>query len=230
MNDTIDVKTPAGSRGSGDAEDGSTLSTHALAKIMGLIRAGELRPGSVVNEADLAKRFGVSRGPIREAMRQLEGRKLLIREPYQRARVVDLDLRRIREIYELREALEGMACRLAAARMSEEALAAMMQAVEFAKGPENYSFIDTQYPFNFHEEVVKSCGNEYIQQALATDLYDLIRLYRWSNKVKAVNLDKPSRDHWQICRAMMARDQELSESLMRAHIQRALTLIETHST
>ena len=63
----------------------------------------------------------MSRGPVREAVRRLEGRKLIVREAYQRARVVPLTLAHIKEIFELRECLEGMACRLAARRMTAPA-------------------------------------------------------------------------------------------------------------
>jgi len=203
-----------------------TLSFVALAKIIGLIRSGELRPGDVVNETDLAKKFGISRGPVREAVGQLQGRKLVTREPYQRARVVKLDFERIREIYELRECLEGMACRLATLRMNDAALADLMAAVDLAKGPDNYSLVDTDYPFNFHEAIVNACGNSKIRQALSGELYDLIRLYRWSAHIRVPEERAHSRDHWQICRAMLARDADLAESLMRAHIRRVAALIE----
>ncbi|MDF2997510.1 MAG: GntR family transcriptional regulator [Xanthobacteraceae bacterium] len=207
------------------AED-LTLSLAAMTKIIGLIRSGELHPGDVVNETDLAKKFGISRGPVREAVRQLQGRKLITREPYQRARVVKLNYSQIREIYELRECLEGMACRLATVRMSDEELANLMAAVEQAKGPDNYSLIDTDYPFNFHKAVVNACGNSKIRQTLSGELYDLIRLYRWSAHIRVPEGRAHSRDHWQICRAMQARDADLAESLMRAHIRRVAALIE----
>jgi DNA-binding GntR family transcriptional regulator len=203
-----------------------TLSSVAMAKIIGLIRGGELLPGDIVNETDLAKQFGISRGPVREAVRQLQGRKLITREPYQRARVVRLDFAQIREIYELRECLEGMACRLATLKMSDAELADLMAAVEQAKGPDNYSLVDTDYPFNFHEAIVNACGNAKIRQALSGELYDLIRLYRWSTHIRVPEARAHSRDHWQICRAMQARDADLAESLMRGHIRRVAALIE----
>ncbi|QJP14136.1 GntR family transcriptional regulator [Starkeya sp. ORNL1] len=203
-----------------------TLSSVAMAKIIGLIRGGELLPGDIVNETDLAKQFGISRGPVREAVRQLQGRKLITREPYQRARVVRLDFAQIREIYELRECLEGMACRLATLKMSDAALAELMAAVELAKGPDNYSLVDTDYPFNFHEAIVNACGNSKIRQSLSGELYDLIRLYRWSTHIRVPEGRAHSRDHWQICRAMQARDADLAESLMRGHIRRVAALIE----
>lgn len=71
-----------------------------------LIMSGELAPGSQIIEADLADRFGVSRGPLREALRQLIEDGLLVTVPYTGTHVVDLSLKDIREIYSLRTALE----------------------------------------------------------------------------------------------------------------------------
>lgn len=71
-----------------------------------LIMSGELAPGSQIIEADLAERFGVSRGPLREALRQLIEDGLLVTVPYTGTHVVDLSLKDIREIFSLRTALE----------------------------------------------------------------------------------------------------------------------------
>ncbi|WP_323038580.1 GntR family transcriptional regulator [Gemmobacter sp.] len=71
-----------------------------------LIMSGELAPGSQIIEADLADRFGVSRGPLREALRQLIEDGLLVTVPYTGTHVVDLSLKDIREIFSLRTALE----------------------------------------------------------------------------------------------------------------------------
>jgi DNA-binding GntR family transcriptional regulator len=210
-------------------EAGGTLAQAALDRIIGLIRSGELKPGGILNEADLSKRFGMSRGPVREAVRQLEGRKLVRREPYQRARVAEYDLREIHDIYEVREALEGMACRLATRRMSDEQLVRLVEQVESARRPENYSFIFTDHGFNLHEVVVRECGNARIQEILCQDLYDMVRLYRWSHDIGPAKDGPALRDHWQICRAMLARDEDLAESLMRAHLQRVMRLVREGS-
>lgn len=210
-------------------EVGGTLSQVALSRIIALIRSGELKPGGIINEKDLAKRFGMSRGPVREAVRQLEGRKLVRREPYQRARVAEYELREIHDIYEVREALEGMACRLATRRMSDQKLAELVEQVERSRRPENYSFIFTDYSFNLHEVIVRECGNERIQEILCSDLYDTVRLYRWTHDIRPAKDGPALRDHWQICRAMLARDEDLAESLMRAHIQRVMMLVREGS-
>ena len=203
-----------------------TLAQTALDRIVALLQRGELRPGSVINETDLAKRFGMSRGPVREAIGRLEGRRLVVREAYQKARVAPLELKQIKEIFELRECLEGMACRLATLRMSEQALSSLVEKVGRPKSEGDPALnFTSEYRFNFHLAVVGGCENPRIQSVLTSEVYDLVRLYRWSANAVPGRDGAAQREHWQICRAMSLRDEELAESLMRAHIQRSMQLL-----
>jgi DNA-binding GntR family transcriptional regulator len=201
-----------------------TLSEIALKSVMGLIRSGELKPGAIVNEVELAKKLGMSRGPVREAVRTLEGRKIVTREAFQRARVSKLNADQITAIFELREALEGMACRLATQRMSDEELAKLASSATVLS-PSDNSFVLTDSPVNFHQVIVGACGNERIQAVLSDDVYDVVRFYRWSSPPVERIAHGRSHEHWQIVRAMQARDEELAESLMRAHIRRVRQLV-----
>jgi len=100
-----------------------TLSEHVFRRIQTAIVKGEIPPGSKISEPELARTYGISRGPLREAIHRLEGQKLLVRVPHVGARVVSLSHAELIELYEIRESLEGMACRLAAERMSEAEIA-----------------------------------------------------------------------------------------------------------
>ncbi|WP_243209522.1 GntR family transcriptional regulator, partial [Pseudomonas aeruginosa] len=100
-------------------DDGETLSEHVFRKIQSAIVSGEIAPGSKISEPELARTYGISRGPLREAIHRLEGLRLLVRVPHVGARVVSLSHAELIELYEIRESLEGMACRLAAERMSQ---------------------------------------------------------------------------------------------------------------
>ncbi|MGV6873773.1 GntR family transcriptional regulator [Pseudochelatococcus sp. B33] len=201
---------------------GGTLAHAALDRIIELIRSGELMPGGIVNEVDLAKRFDMSRGPIREAIRHLEGRKLIVREAYQRARIVPLGSNQIREIFELRECLEGMACRLATRIMTDEQMEAFVAQVEHVHDAQSLArFYTTDFRFNFHLLIVENCGNRRIQDLLTNEVYELVRLYRWTAKAEPGRDGMAHIEHWQIARAMKTRDENLAESLMRTHIQRS---------
>lgn len=193
-----------------------TLGEELFQSILGLVDSGELAPGSIVNEAALALRFGVSRGPVREAIRRLQGIQLVTREPFMRARVVSLEPRAIVELFEMREALEGFACRLAATAMPAAAidqLAGDLEAARAADGP--------AADFDFHERIVRGCGNQRIIESLCGDLYHLLRMYRRSSGAVPARKERAFAEHWQILRAIQARDPDLAESLMRSHIARA---------
>src|SRR5271157_3030069 len=100
-----------------------TLADIASHRLAHSIVTGELAQGQKLNEAELAERFGMGRGPLREALRHLEGMRLVKRVPNAGARVVVLDRNTMSDLYAVREALEGMACRIAATQMTEEEIA-----------------------------------------------------------------------------------------------------------
>ena len=99
-------------------EEEKTLSDKASMRLTQAIITGELAQGQKLSEADLATRFGISRGPLREAIRQLEGMRLVKRVPHAGARVIKLDRQSMADLYRVREALEGLACRMAAEQMT----------------------------------------------------------------------------------------------------------------
>src|SRR3546814_6180353 len=113
MLDTIDISSPA-------QVDNGTLSEHVFRLIQAAIVKGDIAPGSKISEPELARTYGISRGPLRAAIHRLEGQRLLVRVPHVGARVVSLSHAALLELYEIRESLEGMACRLAAERMTRE--------------------------------------------------------------------------------------------------------------
>ncbi|HWX48493.1 MAG TPA: GntR family transcriptional regulator [Roseomonas sp.] len=187
--------------------------------LLARIQSGELPPDSVVNEAALAQEFGVSRGPVREAVRRLQGIGLVSREPYLRARIVSLDKGEVLELFQMREALEGFAARLAAERMRPEELAALEAGLE----ADRQAWMAKGAPtgFDFHGQILEAARNRRLKAMLGGDLYLLLRLYRQRSGSDRVRKQAAYREHWQILRALKARDPELAESLMRAHVASA---------
>lgn len=195
-----------------------TLGEEIFGRILDLIYSTELAPGMVVNESVLATRFGVSRGPVREAIRRLQGIQLVSREPFLRARVVSLSAQAILELFQMREALEGYACRLAAQRMSEAEIDALIADLEAAHSGQPPSEATR---FDFHERVVRASGNSRIIDSLCGDLYHLLRIYRRISGAVPERKELAFTEHWQILRAIKMRDGALAESLMRSHVERA---------
>jgi len=186
------------------------------------IYQGRLTPDSVINEVALAREFGVSRGPVREAVRRLQGIQIVTREPYLKARVVNMSAESALELFEMRMGLEGVACYLATRRMSDEELDTLQRDMEahYASRRRQDS-AESDRPFDLHERVVRASGNRRIIAALCEDLYHLLRIYRRHSGSVLERKDDAYDEHWQIIRAMRSRDARLAESLMRSHIERA---------
>src|ERR1700686_1811986 len=93
-------------------ETPKTLVDDLVARLEGAIFRGEFPPGTRIREARIASHLGVGRGPLREAVRRLEGRKLVVRQPNRGTFIATLTAAELAELLEVREALEVEACRL----------------------------------------------------------------------------------------------------------------------
>src|SRR5918997_2461849 len=111
-----------------------SLTTVLEREIESLILSGELPPGDRINEIQLAKRFGTSRGPIREATRSLEAKGLVEVVRNRGVFIRRLTTEEALEIYDVRSALFGLAGRLLAARMNDQMLDQLKKAVAEMEG------------------------------------------------------------------------------------------------
>lgn len=189
------------------------------------IIGGDLQPGSKISEQALAKSLGVSRGPLREAIRRLEGRKLLQRTPNIGVSVAELSQSDLYDLLVIREALEGIACRLAAERMSDEEIQELVsllkehgsrKSIQDGKG-----YYQESKDFDFHFQIVKGSGNERLIQMLCGDLYDLLRVYRYKSSTLSGRAKSAFEEHSEIVDALVKRDSSLAEAKMREHIRNA---------
>src|SRR5260221_5280920 len=103
-------------------ETPKTLVDDLVSRLEGAIFRGEFPPGTRIREARIASQLGVGRGPLREAVRRLEGRKLVVRHPNRGTFIATLTSAELTERLEVRAALEVEACRLAAKRVTKEGL------------------------------------------------------------------------------------------------------------
>ncbi len=187
--------------------------------------SGEIPLGSRLGEEQLSRRFGVSRGPMREALRRLEGRGLVNRLPHAGVRVVALDPQDMAELYEVRASLEGLACRRAALEMSEagfdrlEALLHQHREEEALRSDRSYH--QDYGELDFHYVLAKQCGSRRLEQLLCRDLYSLLRLFRFKTGRAPGRPLRAFVDHERILGAMRQRDAELAELLMRRHVAAA---------
>ena len=205
--------------------DVRTLADQAFEKIVTAIVKGDLAPGSRISESLLARTFGISRGPLREAIRRLEGRKLVTRTPHVGARVVSLTTDDLIEIFFVREALEGMACRLATERMSDREIEGLADKLmdhergeDLSKGAGYFQEAGDQ---DFHFLIAQGSRSVKLIELLCDDLYDLMRVYRFRSSVHPGRARQALVEHRDILGAMRARDPDRAEKLMRAHIAHA---------
>ncbi len=201
-------------------ERSETLTERVYAVIRAAIVDRSLAPGSPVREPVVARQLGVSRTPVREALMKLHEVGLVTFEPNGRAVVVTPSEQTLREAYELREALEGMAAALAAERLEAGALAELRRhaqaGLDAALAGDDASFRTGDA--EFHRCVSDVAANERLASYLANarDLTSAMRL-----------IDSPApgfsvecgRAHVAIAEAIAAGDAARAEAAMRAHIR-----------
>ena len=199
-------------------------------RIEAAIISGALEPGSRLSEQALAVSLGVSRGPLREAIRRLEGRKLLERTPNIGVRVAALSLKDLNEILQVREVLEGMACALAATNMTDAEIAALKKLLDGhgqqKSVQEGKGYYQESKDFDFHFRIVSGSRNERLAQMLFGDLYHLLRIYRYKSSTEPGRAMKALQEHQEVVDALARRDPALAEQKMRAHLRNARMYVE----
>ncbi|ELF1351171.1 GntR family transcriptional regulator [Vibrio cholerae] len=211
-------------------EKESTKSENLTEYLIEAIIEGELAPGSKISEPELAKQFQVSRGPLREALMRVEGLGLIERIPHIGARVIQLSPIKLVELYAVREALEGMAARLAARNITEIELAGLESLLSthstHIDQVEGASYFHQQGDFDFHYRIIQASRNQQLIGLLCDELYHLLRMYRYQSPRSHSRPVEALEEHKFILRAIRQRDEELAEMLMRRHISRSRQLIE----
>ena len=184
------------------------------------IVANQLPYGAKLTEEILAKELGVSRTPVREAFNRLAQEGLVTVFPGRGAFVATLSFSDMVQLLEIREALEGMAARLATSRISKTSLEKLRRQmeVEIRKTAGNrytgYLDVDRQ----FHESVISASGNQHLSQ-LMKSLRDRIQMLRHRSVVLPGRARKSFQEHLQIIDALATRDPDLAEERIRTHIR-----------
>jgi DNA-binding GntR family transcriptional regulator len=208
-----------------------TLASRAFESIKSDIIDGQLSQGSKIVESDLALKYGISRGPLREAIHRLEQIKLVVRIPHAGSRVVRLDSKMIEDIYIARESLEGMAARLAARLMPGEEIRSLIKlldqhelAISKADGK---VYFQSEGDIDFHYRIAVASQNQWILENLNGELYQLLRMCRHQSGQAPARPNIALEQHKQIVLAIEQRDEELAELLMRRHISAAWKIVKT---
>src|SRR5690554_6377033 len=199
-----------------------TLAERVFQQLQDAIVRGELAPGSKITEPGLSRTYGISRGPLREAMRRLEAQREIERMPHVGTRVVQLSMQELLELFDVREAQESMAARLAAEHMTAEEIAALRGALAMHESQADLrkgeAYFQREGDLDFHDRIVQGSHNRLLVNMLCADLYYLVRLYRTQFIASGSRPQRAFVEHHRIVDAIEAGDAELAELLMRRHV------------
>ena len=190
------------------------------------ILSGELQPGDRLVELLLAKEFGTSQAPVREALRELESLGFVEHEPYRGTRVREMTAERIAEVYPVRAALEELAAREAASRMGDSQLARLEE--EFAgmhrAAEANDLYTLSRHDASFHKIIVEAAGNGVLLDTWRT-LGVEARTFVTTIKVDA-DLVEIADLHRPLLEALAKRSPEEAAKALRWHFEELQRMIE----
>lgn len=203
------------------ASDSTPRSEQAYQRLLEAIRSGQLQPGRRIRETEIAAWLGISRTPIREAIRRLESEGLILSSPNKGMAVAKLDYQAVIELYQMREGLEGTAAALAARQASDAEILAMKALFEAEQRLIESPMEQALKNKAFHNALYHAAHNRYLLKALA-GLQDAMTLLGPSTyRVPARNAQALA-EHRELLEAIEARDPALAEQRARQHIRSAL--------
>jgi DNA-binding GntR family transcriptional regulator len=180
---------------------------------------GELKNGERLVEMDLAKKLGVSRTPVREAIQRLEGEGLVEILPRKHCLVKGITLEAINEIILIRSLLEPTAARVAARKITDEQLLKLKSYLEQSEMYFQQGRIDDLMKVHdlFHAEIIKTSGLTRLVNILE-NLHDYIVHFRYSFLSRPHLVERSIKEHFEIYEALCSRDQDRVEEVFIKHL------------
>lgn len=211
----------------------SRASDRAYSQIKTMILQGVLPSGSQIREEQLAETCGVSRTPVRDALRRLEAESFIRRNESQRSFVADWSMDDVEEAFHLRGMLEGHAARRAARRVSWDQLErlktqnkGLKEAIE-ASPPDIPTFLE--HNRQFHAIILEAASSDRLAGMLARIIERPVIL-RTALEYDQENLRRSHREHEELLAAFARQDGDWAEAVMVAHIRRAFhAYADTHA-
>jgi DNA-binding GntR family transcriptional regulator len=183
------------------------------------ILSGRLPPGARIVETRIAQQFGVSQGPVREALRDLELFGFVVCSPFRGTQVRQISTEDLQEIYPIRAALEGVAARAAATRLDEATLAQLEELIAAMRDAAARDDRQAQAAADtaFHHAIIKASGNRMLEHVwqtmrLATTMFVTLAVTHRS-------LHELAERHVPVLAALSSRDPIAAEAAIRRHIE-----------
>ena len=183
-----------------------------------------LEPGERLMEIQLAEEMGVSRTPVREAIRKLELEGLVIMVPRKGAYVAGISVKDIHEVFEVRACLEGLAASLAAQRMTPEELDEMEKSLFIEAGETEGNNLRSivEIDTSFHDLLYKAARNEKLLQ-MVNNLQEQLQRFRSASLARPGRSKTALDEHRKILAALALRNAKMTQKLAIEHIENAET-------
>lgn len=183
------------------------------------ILTGQLKPGERLMEVHLANRLGVSRTPIREAMRKLELEGLVIMIPRRGAEVAEITEKSLSDVLEVRRALDALSVELACDRITDEEIEELGKACdEFERAAKGKDVsVIARADVALHDIIVQAAGNQRLQQ-LVNNLAEQMYRYRFVYIKDESQHDKLIAEHREIYESIAGHDKERALKAAKLHI------------
>ena len=183
---------------------------------------GKLKPGERLMEQQVAEELGVSRTPVREAIRKLEIEGFIIIIPRKGAYVSDISLKDIAQVFEVRAAMEALAAGLAAQRIADDQMEKLERKLVEVKNAVDNSDLDNiiQFDTDFHEIIYDASRNDRLVQIL-NNLREQIQRYRTASLASPGRLKDTLREHQELVDAISTRNVALAQKVAKEHIENA---------
>ncbi|MDO9555910.1 MAG: GntR family transcriptional regulator [Atribacterota bacterium] len=190
-----------------------------------------LKPGTKLLEVKIAKQMGVSRTPVREAIRELAAEGFVKMIPNQGVIVSIASIEDTQEVLQIRSVLEGLAARLATKVINGEEIKELEKYIEQM---EYYANKDNALAFSkmdveFHELILNICGNNRLIQ-IRKNLSDQAHRYRIRSLSIPGRLKHSLKEHQEILEALKRKDSEQADKLSQKHIENVLKNILAHES
>ena len=201
-------------------EDYIPLRDIVFQKLREAIITGQLKPGDRLMEIKLANTMGVSRTPVREAIRKLQGEGLVIMNARRGAVVAPINLQTMKELLEIRKALESLACQLVASKATEEDVEELREINNIMRRAVSDDDVNlmTEQDVAFHERITELAANNHLQNMLDQIKEHLYR-YRLEFIKELKNREVLVEEHDRIIDAIATRNARLAGKEVEKHIE-----------
>ena len=201
------------------AANGKSLRGQVFDKIRSDILKGRYQKGDELVECTIGKEMGVSRTPVREAIRQLELEGLVQLIPNKGAFVTGISASDVRDIYLIRSRLEGLAARMAAEHISSEQLAEMEETIvlsDYHVKKEHFEQV-CEMDGKFHKLLYAASGSRILEHTL-TDFHQYVQRVRMASITNRIRMHKSNSEHEKILEAIRNKDGDQAEKVAAEHI------------